>query len=241
MAAGTANRIHPTAILGPEVELGQGNTIGPYVVISGPVRIGDDNFFSPHVSIGAAADVRGHHLDPGWEEPTRDSGVVIGSRNVFKEFSSVTQGWAHETRVGDDAFLMGKAHVSHDCTLGNGVTLAHTAVLAGHVTVGDGANLGLGTVVHQRAWIGAGAMVGMQSAVRADLPPYAVSLGVPARPTRLNTYRLDLLGVAAADHDAIAAVALGGGRDLDRVPDHARSALAQWVERRDGAAPARAE
>ena len=35
-----ANRIHPTAVLGPGVELGSGNVVGPYAVVLGPCRIG---------------------------------------------------------------------------------------------------------------------------------------------------------------------------------------------------------
>jgi UDP-N-acetylglucosamine acyltransferase len=33
-----ANAIHPTAVIGPEADLGSGNTIGPGVVLLGPLR-----------------------------------------------------------------------------------------------------------------------------------------------------------------------------------------------------------
>ena len=48
------NAIHPTAVLGPEVDLGSGNTIGPGVVLLGPLRIGDDNGQEPPPSLRAA-------------------------------------------------------------------------------------------------------------------------------------------------------------------------------------------
>jgi UDP-N-acetylglucosamine acyltransferase len=35
-----ANRIHPTAVLGPGVELGSGNVVVPYALVLGPCRIG---------------------------------------------------------------------------------------------------------------------------------------------------------------------------------------------------------
>lgn len=43
------NKIHPTAIIGKEVVLGEGNTIGPYSVIEGKTYIGDNNTICSHV------------------------------------------------------------------------------------------------------------------------------------------------------------------------------------------------
>lgn len=225
------NRIHPTALIGPQVELGTGNTVGPYCVLQGRVVLGDDNFLAAHVSVGGGAEVRGHALAATWEEPTEHQPVIIGSRNVLKEFVAVNGGWATTTRLGDDGYLMGQVHVNHDCVVGDEVTLSGSVVLAGHVVVGDGANLGLGAVVHQRRVVGAGAMVGMQAAVTRDLPPYVVSLGVPARPSRLNTFRLDRLGVPAEAHPALETLLLHGGvADLpDRLPAAVAEPVLDWA------------
>jgi UDP-N-acetylglucosamine acyltransferase len=226
-----ANRIHPTAVLGPQVELGDGNTIGPYCVLQGPVTLGDDNYLASHVSLGGAAEVRGHRFGAGWEEPLDGAGVVVGSRNVFKEFVAVNEGWAASTRIGDDAFVMGMVHLNHDVVVGDEVTVSGSAVVAGHVVIEDGANLGLGTVVHQRRTVPAGCMIGMQSAVTRDLPPYVVSMGVPARPARLNVHRLDRLGVDHAHHARLEAVLLEGDPDLDGVPDTLLAPIRGWLDR----------
>jgi UDP-N-acetylglucosamine acyltransferase len=228
-----SNRIHPTAVVGPEVTLGERNVIGPFCVLQGRVTLGDDNYLASHVVIGGAAEVRGHDMTASWEEPFDGNPVVIGSRNVLKEMVTVSGGWAHETSVGDDGFLMTKAHVNHDGRIGDEVTLAAMVVTAGHVTIGEGANLGLGTVVHQRLTVGAGAMIGMQSAVTRQLPPYVVSMGVPARASRLNTYRLDRLGVSADHHQPLAAVVLHGSRDTSAIPEALRGAVDAWLERVD--------
>jgi UDP-N-acetylglucosamine acyltransferase len=224
------NRIHPTAVLGPQVELGTGNTIGPFCVLQGRVVLGDDNFLASHVSVGGAAEVRGHRFEPSWEEPFDGHGVVIGSRNVIKEFVAVNGGWAHETTIGDDGFFMGTVHLNHDVTVGHEVTVSGAAVVAGHVTIEDGANLGLGAVVHQRRTVPAGS-IGMQSAVTRDLPPYVVSKGVPAKPARLNTHRLDRLGVDPADHARLQAVLIDGATDLTGVPDVLLPAVRAWLDR----------
>lgn len=226
-----SNRIHPTAVVGPEVTLGERNVIGPFCVLQGPMTLGDDNFLASHVVIGGAAEVRGHDMTAAWEEPFAGNPVTIGSRNVLKEFVTISGGWAHETSVGDDGFFMSKVHVNHDGRIGDEVTLSAMVVTAGHVTVGDGANLGLGTVVHQRLTVGDGSMIGMQSAVTRQLPPYVVSMGVPARPARLNTHRLSRLGVTEDQHEPLAAVLLHGSRDTSALPDALRGPVEAWLER----------
>jgi UDP-N-acetylglucosamine acyltransferase len=228
-----SNRIHPTAVLGPQVRLGTGNVIGPYAVLQGPVVLGDDNYVSAFACIGGLPEVRGHDFTPAWEDEIEGQPVLIGSRNVFKEHVTVSGGWAHETSIGDDGFFMSKAHVNHDCRIGDEVTISAMVVAAGHVTVEDGANLGLGAVVHQRRVVPAGSMIGMQAAVTTDLPPYVVSMGVPARPRRLNTHRLQRLGIADDQQTQLSAVLLGGSRDLAGVPEQLLPSITAWLERRD--------
>lgn len=226
-----SNRIHPTAVVGPEVELGDRNVVGPFCVLQGKVVLGDDNYLASHVVVGGAAEVRGHDMTASWEEPFDGGPVHLGSRNVLKEMVTVSGGWAHETSLGDDCFVMTKAHINHDGRVGDEVTVAAMVVTAGHVTVGTGANLGLGTVVHQRLTVPEGSMIGMQSAVTRQLPPYVVSMGVPARPARLNTYRLDRLGIPAEQQEALAAVVLHGSRDTSGLDQQLRGPVEAWLER----------
>ena len=226
-----SNRIHHTAVVGPEVELGERNVIGPFCVLQGKVALGDDNYLASHVVVGGAAEVRGHDMSASWEEPSAGGPVHLGSRNVLKEMVTVSGGWAHETSLGDDCFVMTKAHINHDCRVGDEVTVAAMVVTAGHVTVGAGANLGLGTVVHQRLTVPEGSMIGMQSAVTRQLPPYVVSMGVPARPARLNTYRLDRLGITVEQQEALAAVVLHGSRDTSGLDEQLRAPVEAWLER----------
>src|SRR5438270_513526 len=37
--AGLGNRIHPTAVVGDAVDLGEGNVVGPYAVVLGPCSL----------------------------------------------------------------------------------------------------------------------------------------------------------------------------------------------------------
>jgi len=189
------NRIHPTAVLGPEVELGDGNVIGPYTVIRGPAVLGDGNWIGPHVTIGTPAEDRdGPH--PGWDDEPVGAGVRIGSRNRIREYVSVHQGTHRETTIGDDGYYLRGSHVAHDCLIGDSVTMASNVVLGGHVHIWSLANLGMGAIVHQRVRIGPGAMIGMGAAVRREAGAFTVSVGNPARVAGLNTVGLTRLGLA---------------------------------------------
>jgi UDP-N-acetylglucosamine acyltransferase len=206
------NVIHPSAVIGDGVVLGDGNTVGPNVVLLGPLAIGDDNWFGAGVTIGTPPEVRGVPHTAAWAEESPDApGIRIGSRNVFREYTLVHQGWHETTRIGDDCFIMNKVYIAHDSAIGDRVTLASTVTMGGHVRVGDGANIGLGTVVHQRRIVGAGAMVGMGSVVTHDVPPFAKVYGNPARMHGANTIGMERSGIGEAEIQALAA-AYGEGR-----------------------------
>jgi UDP-N-acetylglucosamine acyltransferase len=199
------NAVHPSAVVDEGVVLGEGNVIGPYVVILGPATIGDGNWFGPHVVVGTPAEIRGiDHGDlvPGAQVGT---GVRIGSRNVFREYTTVHQGHYAVTLVGDDCYLMNKVYIGHDNDIGDGVTMASSATLGGHIHVGPGANLGMGVIVHQRRVVGPGAMVGMGAVVTRDVPPYAKAYGSPARVRAVNEVGMRRSGISEDDIAALAA------------------------------------
>lgn len=191
------NSIHPTAQLIGEVSLGSGNLIGPLVVIIGPVTIGDGNWIGTGAVIGAPPEVRSwqHPMDAA--ELDTGKGIVIGDRNVIREYVQIHQGWHDITRVGNDVFLMNQSYIAHDCTVEDRATLASSVLLAGHVRVGAGANLGLGSSVHQRCYIAEGAMVGMGSVVTRNVPPFAKAYGNPARVHGANVVGMERAEIPA--------------------------------------------
>ena len=186
------------SIIGAGVEIGEGTWIGPHVVIQGPTRIGRENKFFQFSSIGEVPQDKKFHGE--------ESLLVIGDRNVVREFCTINRGTADgggTTRIGDDNWIMAYVHIAHDCEIGNHTTFANNATLAGHVSIGDYVILGGFTLVHQFTAIGAHAFTGMGSAISKDVPPYVMVSGSPAAPYGLNSEGLKRRGFSEERRTAI--------------------------------------
>jgi UDP-N-acetylglucosamine acyltransferase len=195
--------IHPTAIVHPDARVGQGTTVGPYVtigehvtigrdcrigasaVIDGWTEIGDANEIFPMASVGLIP----QDLKFGGEKTQ----LVIGDRNVIREFVTIhrgTAGGGGVTRIGDHNLFMAYAHVAHDCHVGNETIFGNGATLAGHVVVEDYANVGAFSGVHQYCRVGCHAFIGGYSVVTKDALPFAKTVGNRARIYGVNTIGL---------------------------------------------------
>jgi UDP-N-acetylglucosamine acyltransferase len=119
--------------------------------------------------------------------------LVIGRRNIFREFVTIhrgTRGGGGVTRIGDRNVFMAYVHVAHDCQVGNDTIFGNTATLGGHVRVEDFANVSAGSGVHQFCRVGRHAFIGGYSVVTKDALPYARTVGNRARIYGLNTIGL---------------------------------------------------
>lgn len=183
-------KIHPSAVVDPKAELGDGTEVGPFCVVGPQVRLGKDNVLRSHVVIenrvtagdrneffpfafaGAApADLKYKG------EPTE---LIIGSQNKIRESTSLhigTAGGGGVTRIGDNNLLMAYVHLGHDTHVGNNTVLANGVQIAGHVLIEDWAIIGGLTAVAQFARVGAHAYVGGCSGVERDVPPFALGKG----------------------------------------------------------------
>jgi UDP-N-acetylglucosamine acyltransferase len=196
--------IASTAIVHPSAEIGPGTTIGPHAIIGSHVRLGKD------CRVGASAVIDGWtEIGEGTEifpfasiglipqdlkfrgEDTR---LVIGRRNIFREFVTVhrgTRGGGGVTEIGDRNVFMAYVHIAHDCHVGNDTIFGNMATLGGHVTVEDFANVSAGSGVHQFCRVGRHAFIGGYSVVTKDALPFARTVG--SRPARI--YGLNIIGL----------------------------------------------
>ena len=195
--------IHPTAIVDPKAEVGDGVVIGPYCVVKAGVTLNDEVRLHSHVVVGGSTKIGAETeiypfasigLPPqDLKYAGESSELIIGERNRIREHVTMNPGTAEGgmiTRIGDDCLFMVGAHVAHDCLMGDHVIMANNATLAGHVVVGDYAILGGLSAVHQFARIGRHAIVGGMSGVENDVIPYGSVMGDRARLSGLNVIGL---------------------------------------------------
>ena len=140
-----SNTIHPTAIIGPDVILGDNNTIGAYAIIEGNTIIGNNNYIGPHTAIGVpATDTK--QVDYGFECPH----LEIGDNNIIREFCVVEQPcYEALSKIGNEVFLMQGVHLSHDNILKDHVVITNQCVIGGIAKILDGADLGMGSTINQ--------------------------------------------------------------------------------------------
>lgn len=207
------NIIHPTAVVAPDVELGENNRIGPYSVIGGmgcKVSIGSNNFFGAYNLIGSPAEfATGCPVEAmldfeQWalDNPTKASGVKIGSYNVFRDRVSVDAGIEDNTTITGRCYLHSLSQVNHDCQLSEGVVFAPGVISAGTCSFGKYSQIGVNAVIHQGLKVGAFAMVGMNATVTRDVPNFAMSFGTPSKTKGANRIRLSRLAIPQEDIDA---------------------------------------
>jgi UDP-N-acetylglucosamine acyltransferase len=201
--------IHPTAIISPQAQLGEGVQIGPNAIIEAGVRVGDRTKIGPMVHVQGATTIGPDNViytgatlgfPPQYlgfsGAPTR---LEIGARNVIREYASIHRGLTEDsaTTLGDDNFIMGFSHIAHDCHIGNRAIIANGALLAGHVTVGDRAFISRNVAIHQFCRIGRLAMIGGLARISNDVPPFMIAEGNPAKIRGIN-----VVGLRRADFPA---------------------------------------
>ncbi len=195
--------IHPTAIVSPEAELGDGVRIGAYSIIGPNVNIRDRCTIGPHVvieghtyieedarifqfaSIGAAPQDLKYTGEP--------TGLEIGAGTIIRESVTIHRGTEEGrgvTSIGKLCMLMAYSHVAHDCKLSDNVILANSVAMGGHVTIGKHATIGGLCAIHQFCTIGEYAFMGGMSGTNKDIPPYTMYWGQRENLSGLNTIGL---------------------------------------------------
>ncbi|MBS3914076.1 MAG: UDP-N-acetylglucosamine acyltransferase [Bacteroidetes bacterium] len=182
------NQIHPTAIIGDGVILGEGNIIGPFTVIYGNCIIGNNNQIGPNVVVGTPGQ---DTKNPNYRH--ENYAIKIGNNNIIREFCSIQKPIEEShTIIGDDCYLMHGVHIAHDCEIQDKVVLGSATITSGFTKILKGANIGIGTKTHQFSVIGQYAFVAMGTNVVKNIAPFAKY--VPG-PKTINEYALKKYGM----------------------------------------------
>ena len=124
--------------------------------------------------------------------------LVIGRRNIFREFVTInrgTRGGGGVTTIGNRNVFMAYVHVAHDSTVGDDTIFGPHATLGGHVAVESYANISAGSAVHQFCRVGQHGFIGGYSVITKDALPFARTVGSrPARIFGANTVGLTRRG-----------------------------------------------
>lgn len=180
--------IHPTAIVDRQAEVAGSAEIGPFVVIEGPVQIGENvkvypnAYLSGWTQIGPRCEIHPNaivgHLPQDFHFGGGRSYCKIGAGTIIRECASIHRGTQTDswTIVGENCFILGYAHIGHNCILGDDVKIYNCAALSGHVDVGDHTIISGYSLIHQFCRIGEYAMIGGGARVGKDVPPYMKAL-----------------------------------------------------------------
>lgn len=156
------------AVVGDEVELGEGCVLHSHAVVQGPSSFGRRNVFHSFCVIGG---------DPqDYTFAGERTELVAGDENIFREYVTVSRGTKKGggvTRMGNRNFLLAYAHIGHDCRIGSNNLFVNAATLAGHVIVEDFATIGALSPVHQFCRVGRYAYVGASTVIVQDVPPFS--------------------------------------------------------------------
>lgn len=201
-------RIHPTAIVSRDAQLGTDVEIGPFVIIGEGCIVGDqcviaarailerNVLLASNVRVGSGTILGGDPQDLKYKG--EHTTVEVGEGTTIREYSTINRGTAQsfKTTVGKQCFIMSYVHLAHDCHIGDGVILGNNVQLAGHVTIDDKAIVSGQSAVHQFVQIGRFSFTGGCSRVSKDVPPYVKANGNPIRLYGLNKVGLQRNGIA---------------------------------------------
>jgi len=195
--------IHPTAIVHPTAVIGENVEIGPFSIVEENVKVGNGCKIGSHVRIGSRTTLgENNHIYHGaivgslpldLTYKGQETRLTIGDNNIIREYATISKGTAKGggmTQVGDNNFIMHYVHIGHDAVIGSHITLTNNTQIAGHVEIEDHVTVGAVSGVHQFCKIGRFSMIGAGSGVFQDIVPYSLASG-----PRAGLYGINLVGL----------------------------------------------
>ena len=207
--------VHPSAIVDPKAELGEGVEVGPFCIVEAGTQIGAGSTLESHViikrgtSIGTNCRLMPHIILGGEPQDMKFKGeesfVKIGNDNILREMVTIHRatGEGQATVIGDENLLMAYVHFGHNCVVGDGNMISNSTGVSGHVTIEDKCVIGGFVGIHQFVHIGKMAIVGGLSKVVQDVPPFCMADGRPSKIHGLNVRGLRRNGVEQEQRNQI--------------------------------------
>ncbi len=186
--------IHPTAVLGRNVQVAPGVCIGAHAVIEDDTIIGNDSLIGPNTVIGGRG-LQDTFVDGRNVLVEFAGGVRIGARCEILSGVLIQRPYLSEyTEISDDTKLGPGASIGHSCYVGRAALIGARSVVAGNCRIGEGVWLGAGAIVSDAIAIGDRARIQLGSVVVRDVAADEVVSGNFALPhaqhLRIHTRQL---------------------------------------------------
>lgn len=184
-------KIHPTAVIEPDAQIGNGVTVGPNCYIDSGAQIGDDCVLDANVVIGKNVKVGQKNVfypncvigrNPQMLGATPDSvfgGLEIGSNNMIREFVTIHPSIYADSKtiIGNNNLIMVGVHIGHDCIIEDKTVISNVTQISGHCKIETGAWLSGSVLIQQFSTIGKWAYSAAMAGINHDVPPFCVVSG----------------------------------------------------------------
>ncbi|WP_273755302.1 UDP-3-O-(3-hydroxymyristoyl)glucosamine N-acyltransferase [Bartonella sp. MM73XJBT.G] len=202
--------IHPTAkfahdvcieagaVIGRNVEIGEGTLISSTAVIGENCRIGRDCYIAPKVTVQCSLIGDRVQLYPGVCLGQDGFGYVGGKAGIEKipqlgrviiedgveigANTTVDRGTFQDTVIGEGSKIDNLVQIAHNVKIGRYCLIAAQCGIAGSTSIGDMSQLGGGVGVADHIVIGKCVQIAGRSGVMNDIPDGEKWGGSPARP-----------------------------------------------------------
>ena len=183
--------IHPSAIIHPGVQLGEGTKVEAFCELGVPSALAENS----SLVIGAGSHIRSHSIF--YTGSTFGAGLRTGHRVTVRENTKAGEQFQIGTlsdiqghcSVGNHVRFHSNVHIGQKARIGNFVFVFPYVVLTNDptppsndlvgVTLDDFSIIATMSVVLPGSTVGSGALVGAMSLVKGDVPPDSIYVGNP--------------------------------------------------------------
>jgi len=211
-------QVHPSAVVGRDVQLAEGVTVGPNCVIDSGVSIGAGTVIGANVVIGkdvrigrnnqlfANCVVGGEPQVLGLRPDTEIGGLVVGDGNIIREQVTIHPSMypGEFTKIGNDNLLMIGVHIGHDCILEERIVMSNYVQISGHCKIETGVWLSGMVLLHQFITIGKWCYAAGLAGINHDIPPFLIVSGhYPPKVRGVNKRGLERAGLSEQQQQRI--------------------------------------
>lgn len=193
--------IDPSAVVMPNVFVGNNAKIGAHSIIHPNVSIYDNSVIGAHVEIHSGAVIGGDAFYMNskknrevWYKKMHSVGrVVIEDWVEIGCNSTIDRGVSDETRIGQGTKIDNMVHIGHEVITGKNCLIAAQCGIAGGTTLGEAVTLWGQVGVNKTITIGDGAVVMGQTGVSSSIEGGKTYWGTPVQEFRTQAKEVIIL------------------------------------------------